>query len=124
MKLFKTLLCISIMVSGTLLGPQVVARDANGGYVTVGVRSCATFLQDFEAKSSAQLTNLAWLAGYITAINFQTPNTNDILGNSDLYGAELWVKNYCEKNPLKNIANAAESLLIVLYPRRIIKAPN
>ena len=112
------------MVVGTLMGPQAVARDAKGLYATNGVRSWATFLQEFEAKSWGQLSTQAWLAGYITAINFQTPNTFQILGNSDLLGAELWVKNFCEKNPLKNLANAAESLLLELHPTRTTKAPN
>jgi hypothetical protein len=103
---------------------QAVAADAKGGYGTNGVRSCAVFLQEFEAKSWGQVAIQAWLAGYITAYNLQTPNTNQILGNSDLLGAELWVKNYCEKNPLKNIANAAESLMTELYPKRATKAPN
>jgi hypothetical protein len=124
MKPFKNLIYIFFMLSGMLMGSQAVAADANGGYGTVGVRSCAVFLQEFEAKALGQVAIQAWLAGYITAYNAQTPNTNQILGNSDLLGAELWVKNYCEKNPLKNIANAAESLMIELYPKRATKAPN
>jgi hypothetical protein len=124
MKPLKTLLCISLMVGGMLMGSQAVARDAKGMYGTTGVRSCATYLQDFEAKSWGQVVNQAWLAGYLTANNYITPGTYQILGNSDLSGAELWVKNFCEKNPLKNMASAAESLLLELYPTRQIKAPN
>jgi len=106
------------------MGFQAVAADANGRFGTVGVKSCAVFLQELEEKSWGQMGNLGWLGGYITAYNLKTPNTYQILGNSDLLGAELWVKNYCLKNPLKNMAGAAESLMIELYPNRTIKAPN
>ena len=112
------------MLSGALMGSQAVARDANGFYATNGVKSCAIFLQEFEKKSWGQIAIQAWLAGYITAHNSISPRTYQILGNSDLLGAELWVKNFCEKNPLKNLADAAESLMFELFPSRQIKAPN
>jgi hypothetical protein len=124
MKPLKTLLCISFMLSGTLMGSQAVATDASGQFGTVGAVSCASFLREFEAKSWEQVVSQGWLAGYITAFNYQTPKTYQILGNSDLLGAELWVKNFCEKNPLKNIAVAAGVLMIELYPTRTTKAPN
>lgn len=123
MKPLKTFLCISLMVSGALTGSQAAAADASGRFGTVGAGSCAKFLQELESKSSLSSTYFSWLAGYITAFNSQTPKTYQILGSSDLFGAELWVKNYCEKNPLKNISNAADALMVELYPARTIKAP-
>lgn len=124
MKHLKTLLCISLMVSGALMGSQAVAADASGQSGTVGAVSCASFLRELESKSSQSTAYLAWLAGYVTAYNAQTQKTYQILGNSDLFGAELWVKNFCEKNPLKNISLAAAVLMIELHPTRQIKAPN
>ena len=124
MKPLKTLLCISFMLFGALMGSQAVARDANGAYRTVGMRSCAEFLQDLQADSWQRIVNRGWLGGYITAYNYFTPNTYQILGNSGLLGAELWAKNFCEKNPLKDMADVGERLMVELYPARIIKAPN
>jgi hypothetical protein len=112
------------MVCVTLIGSQALAADASGNHGTVGAASCAVFLQEHESKSSRSTALLGWLAGYITAYNRQTPNTYQILGNSDLLGAELWVKNFCEKNPLANISLAAAVLVIELHPARQIKAPN
>lgn len=124
MKPLKTLLCVSFMLSGTLIGSQAVAADASGQSGTVGAVSCAVFLRELESKSSKSTAYLGWLAGYVTAYNAQTPKTYQILGNSDLFGAELWVKNFCEKNPLQNISLAAAVLMIELHPTRQIKAPN
>lgn len=64
-----------------------------------------------------------WVAGYLTAYNQFTPDTYNILGNSDLIGVLLWIKNYCEKNPLDSAAAALKNLTPELYPRRTVKAP-
>jgi hypothetical protein len=123
MKPLKTLLCISLMVSGALMGSQAVAADANGSYSVLGSSSCGAFLKALADKSVQNVRDYAWIAGYMTAYNLLTPNTYKILGSSDLPSAELWIKNYCEKNPLDDMAGALEVLMIELYPKRAIKAP-
>jgi hypothetical protein len=123
-KKIKTLLCGCLLLSGALAGSPVVADDNTGKYLIRGAPTCGIFLRELSAKSTANLRDYGWIAGYITAYNFFVPNTYDILGNSDMPSAELWVKSYCEKNPLKNMADAVESLMIELYPARKIKAPN
>jgi hypothetical protein len=124
MKPLKNLLCISLMVGGAFLGPHAVAADNKGKYVMLGASTCGAYLKELSAGSIDNVRDYGWLAGYITAYNVMTPNTYDILGNSDLRSVELWVKNYCDKNPLKNISNAVEVLMIELYPTRKIKGPN
>jgi len=124
MKPFKTFLCISFLLSGTLIGPSAVAADADGSYFQQGAMSCSKYLTEQKKESWAYSGYMAYVAGYFAAVNLKTPNTYNILGNSDLGGAMLWLKNYCERQPLSNIANALQVLIVELYPSRTIKAPN
>jgi hypothetical protein len=101
-------------------------------YTTLGVRSCpfaVNAINNAPPKESSSvdfasyMSVAGWLSGYLNAYNSLTPNTDNILGNSDFAGALQWVKIYCEKNPLKTTDDAAAALIIELYPHRITKAP-
>ena len=59
-----------------------------------------------------------WLAGFLTAYNMLTPDTYNILGNSDLQSALIWLDNFCKANPLENISAGAAALVTELYPKR------
>jgi hypothetical protein len=56
--------------------------------------------------------------GYFTAFNRLSASTVNILGNSDLKSAMLWMDNWCKANPLKRIAQGMELLTEELYPNR------
>lgn len=62
--------------------------------------------------------NSAWIAGYITAYNRLTPDTYSIFGNSNLASVELWLDSWCMANPLRNLPNGMEALIVELYPKR------
>ena len=112
------------MLSGALVGPQAVASDANGRYVQQGAVPCSTYLTEQKKETWSYTGYIGYVAGYFAAVNLKTPNTYNILGNSDLGGAMLWIKNYCERQPLNNIADALHELTVELYPKRATKAPN
>jgi hypothetical protein len=42
---------------------------------------------------------------------------------SDLNGAMLWIENYCKTHPLEVFAEAVESLVDELYPKRTTQQP-
>ncbi len=60
----------------------------------------------------------AWVAGYITAYNRQTPDTVSLVGGFDLNSAMSWLQNYCRAHPLSNLSGAMEALTVELYPGR------
>jgi hypothetical protein len=64
-----------------------------------------------------------WSAGYLTAFNLRTPGTYDILGNTDINGAMLWLENYCRNNPLERFATAWNELFNELSPTRTTQKP-
>lgn len=106
------------------------ASDKDGYTAVVSGRSCGEFIE-FRQKleePNADLSDtasvmdyshtLGWIAGYLSAFNWQTPDTYQILGNSDFKSAVLWLEKYCRANPSNDISRGMRALTIELYPRR------
>jgi hypothetical protein len=99
------------------------AADETDYYIIKGegTKSCGTWIQDrkkggFEGQVT-DLTQTAWLAGYLTAYNLWVPGKADIAEGTDIAGLMAWIDNYCAQNPLNNIANAANALIYHLRSR-------
>ena len=79
----------------------------------VGNQSCGGWTAVKEKGPFAnQVTFHGWVNGYLTAYSLWVER--DLLGNSDVAGARAWIDNYCQKNPLLNVANAAEQLIYAI----------
>ncbi len=108
----------------------VSAADRNGDFSVRGHGnfSCGSFvLAKDRASQSDQidvLIVLAWTNGYLTRYNELAHGTYDIFGSADLPAVELWLYNYCKAHPLQSISEAMFALIIELYPRRKVQAPN
>jgi hypothetical protein len=111
------------ILAALLLGaiPGAQARDSAGSYATVEARSCAAFLRDQQAHGWAYDSDTAWVAGYLTAYNAQTPDTGDILGGSDLSSAMLWLQNWCKAHAADGLAEGMTALTADFFPRRYRK---
>lgn len=104
--------------------------DKDGYTAVVSGRSCEEFLRlrkiaegpNADVTDTVSLMNyshtLGWIAGYITALNWQTPDTYQILGDSDFKSAVLWLENYCRANPENDVSRGMRALTIELYPGR------
>jgi hypothetical protein len=75
--------------------------------------SCGQVVEIYERgiKEGISATGVTkWLEGYVTAYNRLMPDTVNILGNSDVKSASLWVYNWCNSNPLNDLSKAASAL--------------
>lgn len=109
-----------LILAAMLLGALAPAwaRDAGGSFATVEASACAALLDHQKARGWAYNADTAWVAGYLTAYNALTPETNDILGGTDLSGAMLRLQRYCEAHPGDSLAQAMLALTAELYPAR------
>jgi hypothetical protein len=90
---------------------------ADAGTITIrgaGIYTCGTWIKE----TGNRLTKMQWVLGFITAMNFNRYNELpeqaedvDLLKNADAPGIELWVTNYCTRQPLKTLAEAAIALI-------------
>ena len=111
------------MVTGALFVSSAVAVEVTGQSGTANAASCGALLQEVAAQPGKDVEFLNWMAGTVSALNYQAPNNQKTLGKTDFHNAWLWVKNYCEKNPLRNVDDAVGALVNELYPSRALKKP-
>jgi hypothetical protein len=123
MRALKHSLLASLLVVGVTFGTGASAADDAGNFSVQGGATCSKYLSEQSSKSVVFTSYMGWVAGYMSAYNSLTPDTFSILGNSDLGGALLWIKGYCEKNPLDTVAQGMQALIWELYPKRLQKAP-
>ena len=101
--------------------------DVNRDFYGYGSLSCGIWheiRQNWKTKTNANAFGAAfWISGYITAYNTMTPDTWDILGNTDMDSVYLWIDKFCQENPLGHLASAMQDLTDELYPNRTVKAP-
>lgn len=124
MKTLKTSLYASLLILAGLFGStSAAASDKQGQFYGQGKISCSDFLEEQKTKSWTSSVYKGFIAGFLSGYNLAKPNTYNILGNSDINGAVLWIKNHCEKQPLEDVNEALNALAFELYPRRTQNAP-
>ncbi len=121
----KLLLLVLLLVSAGAWG-----SDKDGYTAVVSGRSCDEFIELRKTlqKPDADVTNtasvmdyshtLGWIAGYLTALNWQTPDTYQILGKTDFKSTVSWLEDYCRENPRNDLSRGMRALTIKLYPHR------
>ncbi len=80
-----------------------------------GKESCGSWteVKKTDGPSYWQLTQ--WVTGYLTAYSLWVEDgSGPVSDNSSAYGPIAWVDNYCQENPLKNVAVAAEHLIFAI----------
>jgi hypothetical protein len=101
----KTLLFTFLIASASVSLP-VSAYMAFGA----GAASCGVWISK-KAKGGAGFVELhAWVLGFVSA-NAWVKDKNY---ETDADGMADWVDNYCQANPLKDISDAAEALVLEL----------
>jgi hypothetical protein len=68
--------------------------------------SCGKYLNDILENPSASSAYSWWTAGFITGVNLEKGR----VVSTDSPSHEVWLKQYCEKNPLDTFMKAAIEL--------------
>jgi len=100
---------IGFVVLGISLAALVVrARQAHTVY-GAGTISCGTWLSQKTERGLA-LDNVTWVQGFITGVG----SAGKRLKKTDKEGMAVWIDQFCTKNPLKQLVDAAEELSTAL----------
>ena len=115
LKSFLFSLFVAVLMAG--VSGVAVATDADGQYSNLGrgSDSCATYLNERAKDGWADIANGAWLNGYFTAIGYLQSTEKMFHEVADVVTREYLIVDYCKKNPLDDLedaaANAANQLL-------------
>ena len=112
-KIKAVLFALFAAVMMAVPGGIAVAGDAEGRYTAfgVGLDSCAKYLKVKEYKEDnednwALLVYNGWINGFMSAAGTYQ-NTQKSFDVADAPNIRHFIREYCEKNPLVNLADAA-----------------
>jgi hypothetical protein len=99
-------LCLSCQSVPAQVGGRVLP-DVRGG------ADCAKWLEP--ENSTTALMNKAWLVGYLSGLNIglyvdERRNTFNYFEGVTPQQINLWMDNYCRKNPLSDVTKGAADL--------------
>jgi hypothetical protein len=97
------------------------AADSKGLYQTLFYVSCETYMQDRKEPvgTGRNAVDQIYVSGWLSAYNYLTPNTYDILPNHNVASALQWLDKFCAENPKKSVEAGLLQLTDELYPNRI-----
>ena len=110
----KISLAAMMLIAANVQGTAAEGRAVMG----MGMQSCGAWTKARQPSNAYERTRFrSWLAGYVSAMNLD-PNTPDVLLDTDFEALSAWVDNYCQSNPLRQVATAADRLMDELRSRR------
>ena len=76
----------------------------------LGAPSCGKWAVESKGESAVGLAYGFWLTGYLSGASYGSQR--DILKHKpDKEGLMLWIGNFCQKNPLAGVNEAAQELI-------------
>lgn len=93
--------------------------DASDGnkFFALHDETCRQYLID-RSETATTLPHVAWVSGYISAFNRQTPDTYDIANGQKSSNFIPWLDRWCQSNPDKSLGSGMEKLTSELSAHR------
>ena len=111
---------LTIIVVGILMAANATASDESPIILAgVGTVSCKKFIADTEDDESFRTAYFFWSQGFLSGLNYKYFLNWASATNLSGYAAmKIWIKNYCEENPLDSYGVATEKLWHELRARQ------
>jgi len=113
----------AILVLSALVIARADAADQNNvfGVRGVGTATCSRYLEVRNLNNDESQAYVHWLTGFLTAYNWQTPDTYDIAPTSQYNSNGLlrFMDLYCGQSPRKRIIDAAMSFVNAIHEKRV-----
>lgn len=116
----KAAFSLSVAVLGLL--STATAETASGRYAVkgIGLMSCADFTSEMARQTPKAKEALAWLAGYLTAVNASEDETFDIVSwqSEGMIAQALDAR--CKAKADEPLAGAIEAMVSTMRPDRVV----
>jgi len=107
---------LALAVTLAALSPSVHAQSR---MIVMGSGnvSCGAWTEHRRRAVVLALSEEAWVQGFVTAYNAYVAPDGGLQASIDAAGVAGWMDNYCQANPLDNVAVAAQHLVEELKRR-------
>ena len=101
------------------------AADDKGLYQTLNYISCAQYVEDrkLPLHTGRNAADEIYVSGWLSAYNYLTPNTYDIVPEHDIMKVLEWIDTFCKANPDKSAEAALLQFSSDHYPDRTQNYP-
>lgn len=104
-----------VLTAYLLLAGSMSAEALEWRLIGFGVSSCGKWVSSAE-DPMLRLGYLSWVLGYVSAVNAtearqQRLRLDQALRRTDGDALEIWIANYCQANPLKQLSEGADALI-------------
>lgn len=114
MRLSETGLFCFCLTLGSVISPSpLLARTAEGAYVTLGTggTSCGSFVSSNDASYNPAIeerlyNRLVWALGFLSGYNVYNSEGVSNIAPTDTDGIKQWILNYCRAHPTESLARA------------------
>ena len=107
------------------LATSARAADDKGLYQTLNYISCAQYTEDrkLPLHTGRNAADEIYVSGWLSAYNYLTPNTYDIVPEHDIVKVLEWIDTFCKANPDKSAEAALLQFSSDQYPARTKNYP-
>lgn len=109
----RSILILLLVLSGMTSNVYSAELIQIAGAGNVG---CGVWIADKNANNRRLLDGQTWVLGYLSGKAVTAGK--DILRNTPDESLFLWIDNYCQSNPLSNIADASSALYFELIRQK------
>lgn len=103
-------LLVGLLAIGVALPAAVTRASQTYTVYGTGNLSCGKWLSQKAESRTIALGNLGWVLGFVSGV----ASTGRKMTTTDLQGIDLWMDQYCLKNPLDLVAKASAQLIVSL----------
>ncbi|MCH8867836.1 MAG: hypothetical protein IID58_13430 [Proteobacteria bacterium] len=110
---------LAAIAAGFLMVSNIAALDEKHVIAGGGSISCGKFIADTKDDEFMSDFYFSWVQGFLSGLNFKYLESTEITTDlSDHEALQLWIKNYCNDNPLDLYYIAAGKLWVELRHRQ------
>lgn len=106
----RSILILLLVLSG--MTSNVYSAQIAGA----GTLGCGIWIADKNADSLRKFDSQTWVLGFLSGKAIATGK--DILKNTPDESLFLWIDNYCQSNPLSDVADASNALYFELVNKK------
>ena len=106
-------------IRAAMIAVLVLFTPATGATTILGSggASCGTWTGDRQRNEARSQLNQAWVLGYVSGYNIHKSAQDGMTKPMDTRTMMLWIDNYCDANPTRDISDAAKALIDELTGR-------
>jgi hypothetical protein len=122
----SALALLAVLMLLTLGASDARAGDSrNGAYYAFNLTSCGRYAEDRKLPDGVgqNFADKVYVTGWLTAINWTTPDTFNIAGRADIDSIMLWLDKFCREHPLQKLPDALIAFVSENYPNRTKRGP-